>query len=101
VKKAYTLSLSHRPNPDVNGGYWTDVTRPSGRTLVAVANLDEARRRTMDFVRRYELGSGNFSGGEVLSGGQSVAVVGYNGRVWDADGKEIVGQELFSTPKGE
>ena len=79
-----TVLLSCCPNVDIprNGGYWSPGERP-GPSWVEVKSLAEASQTCRQFIDEYDLGGGNFSGGEVKHNGIVIARVSFNGRVWD------------------
>ena len=81
------VKLSHRPNPDIPGGYW-DANPRDGKRVVSVESLAEASGVCMDYIHRNGLGFGNWTGGRVFDGKRLVALVSYNGRVWNMDGTE-------------
>jgi hypothetical protein len=83
------VKLSHRPNPDIAGGYWHGKP-PDGKRMVSVESLAEASGVCQGYIRRNDLGFGNWTGGQVFDGKRQVAVVSYNGRIWDMGGKAII-----------
>lgn len=85
------VELSHTPNPDVRSGYWTPPVSPAKPVLVQVASFLQASVVCHQYIERNRLGGGNWSGGNIFDDkGKRIACVSYNGRVWDAKGKEIV-----------
>lgn len=84
----YYVTLSHAKNPDIIGGYW-NVLPTEGRKKVQVETLQEASRLCREYIDRNDLGSGNWTGGNVYKGRKKVAYVSYNGRIWALDGSEI------------
>jgi hypothetical protein len=81
--------LSHGNNPDIaGGGYWSVMDRPR-KTSVEVSSYAEASRVCREYIEKYELGGGNWTGGTITVAGKKIARVSYNGRVWDMDEKEI------------
>lgn len=82
------VKLAHGVNPDIQSGYWTAMKRP-GSTEVDVASLGEASQKCMDYIEQYDLGGGNWAGGQVYENGKQIARISYNGRVWDMTGNEI------------
>lgn len=51
-----------------------------------VADLKEASEVCQKYIRYFNLGSGNFSGGRVIDDNDNfVARISYNGRVWDSN----------------
>lgn len=81
--EGYSIFLRAVPNNDFGAkSHEANVDVP-GR-WVPVHSLVDARRKALDFIRAWDLGGGNWIGGEVASDGKVVARVSYNGRVWDA-----------------
>ena len=99
------VKLSHSPNPDIPGGYRSDVERPDGESRVESESLAEASETCLSYITQYELGGGNWTGGEVFNAeGEQVAYVSFNGKIWkgtgptpDEEGEEITDADL----KGE
>lgn len=86
----YSIFLRAVPNDDFGAKSHEASVDVPGR-WVPVASLVDAPRIALDFIRAWDLGGGNWTGGEVASDGKVVARVSYNGRVWDAvTDKEIL-----------
>jgi hypothetical protein len=76
------VCLAHKPNPDIEGGYWTSGERLRPQWVKA-RDLAEARNLCLAFIAENDLGGGNWTGGEVRNdSGSLVAYISYNGRVW-------------------
>ena len=84
---SYSVRLSHASNPDVMGGYWSYQRPPKKK--VDVQTLEEASKLCREYLDNNELGSGNWTGGQVFKDKKQVALISYNGRVWAMDGSEI------------
>lgn len=56
---------------------------------VVVNSLKTASEKCKEYIGKYNIGGGNWSGGDVTRNGITVAKVSYNGRVWDTNGVEI------------
>ncbi len=90
----FKVMLAHEPNPDIRegyDGYWTP-TSPSEPRWEEVESLTHASQVCRDFIREWELGAGNWSGGQVwdTATNKQVARISFNGRIWDSGtGKEI------------
>lgn len=89
----FSVNLSNCGNPD----YRQDPSRPLPETVcgwVRTPSLFEAARLCRKYMRFYELGGGNWNGGEITdANGLIVARVSANGRIWEGatyGGKEIV-----------
>jgi hypothetical protein len=95
AKAKFLVHLSHGPNPDLqysggySSGYWGD-TPAEGAKNVEVSTLADASDVVLAYIGRNGLGGGNWTGGQVIKGGKVVARISYNGRIWGADGSEIV-----------
>ena len=93
------VHLSHCKNPDLDGGYWSHMTRPKAMWVKA-SSLADASDKCRAFISLYELGGGNWSGGDIKHKGIVIARVSYNGRVWDAGADfqiEVTGADLQDT----
>lgn len=78
----YTVSLSAEPNPDFDeDSLEGSINIPE--QLVPVKSVSEARNKVMQFISENDLGSGNWSGGQIFENGRPIAFVSYNGRVWE------------------
>ena len=81
----YTLTLSHRPNPDITGGYWTLPPETGAARLIEVETIHEASRLSQRYIESNALGGGNWSGGQIHDeAGELVGRIAYNGRYFDA-----------------
>ena len=91
------LILEHGTNVDLmhgqgdGTGYWTPPRCPEHQE-VDVPDLKSASVRFRMWIAETGLGGGNMTkeSGKVFDGDQVVARVSYNGRVWDAEDKEIL-----------
>ncbi len=84
AKPELWVELSHCPNPDIQGGYWspTHHVRPE---LVQVNDYQEASWHCRAFIIEHNLGAGNWDGGTIYQGKDrkvKLGSVSYNGRVW-------------------
>ena len=68
----------------------TDFQQDSRRSLpgvprktVRTRTLREAASLCRAYISEYELGAGNWIGGDVTENGVLVARISYNGRIWD------------------
>jgi hypothetical protein len=79
--KKMTLILSSCPNPD-----YGQTEAPAPEEKVPVKSFAEASARARRYIGRYELGGGNWAGGDILDEhNEVVGRVSYNGRVWRDD----------------
>ena len=54
----------------------------SPKQTVDVKSFEEASDACQDYIKKHDLGGGNWSGGQVTEGGKQVAYISYNGRIW-------------------
>lgn len=96
------LHLAAEPNPDFAPGS-PEATVRIQSTWRRIASLRAARLAVRAFVSGNDLGSGNFTGGEVFHNGRRWARIAYNGRAFRDHGRGEVQRELQidSTPGHE
>lgn len=91
VYRPFTVHLASVGNPD----FCQDPTRPLSPTIEKEAvDFAEAVAFCRAYIGEFNLGGGNWTGGQVYRGGHQVARISYNGRVWDMDDSEIVITEV-------
>lgn len=83
--KAMKVTLASVGNPDFRG---QDPNKPlfgcEPNKEVEVKTFKEASQVCVDFIMKNDLGSGNWAGGNIKDdSGKVIAVVSYNGRVWE------------------
>lgn len=83
----YIVHLAACGNPD--HGELFDLLPGVPVLDVEVASVADASQACRAYIRRHDLGGGNWFGGEVYEGGTLVARVSYNGRVWCPNGSLI------------
>lgn len=85
----FSVKLSNVGNPD----HRQDPRRALPDTTCGWAHVDtlaEASQICRTYIAFYDLGGGNWSGGEITNAdGLVIGRVSYNGRVWDLNGKEL------------
>lgn len=88
----YIVYLQSRGNPDM--GQDPQSPQSPGGTK-GVMDFVEASQVCRDYIVRWTLGGGNWTGGGVSSvkTGELVARVSYNGRVWSTTEKDENGRE--------
>lgn len=72
------VKLEAKSNPDHRDGISIKATWAN------VSSLNEASAVCQKFISDNQLGSGNWTGGDVKDNGVSVARISYNGRIWSA-----------------
>lgn len=92
-EKMMTVKLSSCGNPD-HGQNPNDSLSP--KVSIEVATLKGASLVCLKYIARWNLGGGNWAGGQIYKDGKQVARVSYNGRVWDMNDEEIK-QEITIT----
>ena len=77
-----TILLSSVGNPD----HRQDPDQPlwgcPGPKRVVIQTLKEASAKCREYIDEYELGGGNWSGGEIQLDEKPIAYVGYGGAIW-------------------
>jgi hypothetical protein len=81
-KGSYTVKLASVGNPDFRQDSSRSLPGVPRKTL-RVASIADASKACRAYIAHYELGGGNWYGGEVKKGGKVIAKIGYNGRAWD------------------
>lgn len=90
----YSVKLSNVGNPD----YHQDPDKPLFDTTCGWAHvntLKECVQLCMTYIAFYDLGGGNWDGGEIECNGAFIGRVAYNGRIfdslrWTPQSKEII-----------
>ena len=87
------VTLSHSPNPDIDGGYWDMPVDPRTPQTVSVTDVNEASKVAREYIERNGLGGGNWTGGQLFlalgNKRKEFGRISFNGRVWDLRGEEI------------
>lgn len=84
------VELSSVGNPDFGQNPNERLWGAEMDRMVEVATFEDASVECLKFISDNDLGSGNWSGGDVFDEhGVIIATVSYNGRVWDMKGDEI------------
>jgi len=81
-KGAYKVLLASVGNPDFGQDSRRSLPGVPRRTL-RVASLADASKACRVYIGHYELGGGNWLGGDVQKDGKAIARISYNGRAWD------------------
>jgi hypothetical protein len=91
------VELSSVGNPDFGQNPNESLWGAEKDRMVEVATFEEASFECMRFIHDNDLGSGNWSGGDIFNEhGARIAYVSYNGRVWELgkDGNRYGGEEI-------
>jgi len=94
-EKMMTVKLSSCGNPD-HGQNPTDSLSPT--VFCEVATFKGASLICTKYIANWNLGGGNWAGGQIHKDGKQVARVSYNGRIWDMNDEEIK-RETTITPQ--
>lgn len=73
-----TVKLSSVPNSDFN-----QHNSLSPFKIIQVDTLEQASVICRQYISQYQLGGGNWNGGQVLDNGIEIARISYNGRIND------------------
>ena len=61
-----------------------ELTKPNGNVFFEVKTIREASELCREFINKFNLGSSNWAGGKIVNENfDFIAIVSYNGRVWD------------------
>ena len=82
AKGAYKVLLASVGNPDFGQDSRRSLPGVPRRTL-RVASIADASKACRAYIAHYELGGGNWLGGEVKKDGKVIAKISYNGRAWE------------------
>lgn len=85
--KKLTVKLSSCGNPDFRGQESSDILSPA--QIGTIASLEAASIMCRAYIEGWDLGGGNWTGGQIFENGKQIAKVSYNGRIWDMDDNEI------------
>jgi hypothetical protein len=80
------VKLESVGNPDFRQDPNNPLFGCESNKMIEVSTFKQAREACMQFISDNDLGSGNWSGGEISDENDKViAYVSYNGRVWDGE----------------
>ena len=80
------VTLKSVGNPDFGQNPNLPMYGAKKNSVVTVTSFKEASEICIKFIEDNDLGSGNWSGGEILDDNKKIiASVSYNGRVWEGD----------------
>ncbi len=80
-------------NPD----HAQDPKKPISPSVIhEVGSLTGAATCCLEYIRHWDLGGGNWNGGQVFRNGKSYAYISYNGRVWKPDGKTPMVEKILA-----
>jgi len=87
--EGYSVFLRAVPNFDFGPQTHQATVDVPGRWIL-VDSLTDARQKALDFIRAWDLGGGNWNGGEIAHNGKVFARVSYNGRIWDSSTEQEI-----------
>ena len=82
ICEGFVVRLSSAGNPD-HGENPYKAYGSAGKDSVEVDSIKAAQKACVDYITEYNLGGGNWTGGEVYEDGNYVGRISYNGRFWD------------------
>ncbi len=89
-EQVMTVKLSSCGNPDLRQNPDESLFGCPEEISISVATLKGASELCLKYIANWELGGGNWSGGQVFFGKAQIASISYNGRIWDLNDKEIL-----------
>ncbi len=94
--KKFTIELKSCGNPDFGQNPDEAISPPQ---TVPFDTIEEAKIVQSDYISEYQLGGGNWCGGNIYKDKRIIAYMSYNGRIWgsstgiyDPNNKEITGE---------
>lgn len=78
----YTVELKSCGNPD---HYENPYKSVSPSEIYKAETIEECRKAVEDYIDKYDLGGGNWNGGNVYRNEEYVGHISYNGRFWDKE----------------
>lgn len=88
-KSGMKVKLSSCGNPDMQQNPNEPLYGCPSECYAYVATLRGASELCVIYINKWELGGGNWDGGQVFEGNKQIALVSYNGRIWGMNGEEI------------
>lgn len=75
----FRVKLASAPNPDYDEWFAPAPTR-----YITVQSLKDASHKCREYISEFNLGSGNWTGGQVFQQRKQIARISYNGRIWNS-----------------
>lgn len=89
-QRQFKVLLANRGNPDRGQDPQTCLFTAPDDFWLPVPSLDAASAAVRNYLDAFELGGGNWIGGQVIDAGADVAArISYNGRVFEQDGHTV------------
>lgn len=82
-----TVKLSSCGNPDFRQNPDDSL---SPMMVIEVNDLQKASEVCGLYINKWDLGGGNWNGGQVYQDEEEIAHISYNGRIWDSKNKETL-----------
>ena len=83
---SYSVTLTSAGNID-HGQNPYDQLYGVSQERVYAASIEECQQRVMEYIDEYNLGGGNWTGGDVYDDlGNVIGHISYNGRYWPKEG---------------
>ncbi len=79
----FQVTLRASGNPDHGQFIDSGVLAPT--QIRSGGSIDECQKAVRAYIEEYNLGAGNWVGGEVRTGGRILGRISYNGRFWPSE----------------
>ena len=79
--------LANCGNPDYGQNPYKKLLGTESHFYKEVDSFEQASKACLEYIKEFDLGGGNWSGGQIIENGQMIAYTSYNGRVWKSDDK--------------
>lgn len=87
--------LANRGNPDFGQDPNNPVFGNPGDQWVIAKSNEDASRLCREYIEKWNLGGGNWFGGDVMEGHQHIGCISYNGRMWDGNMGPLVRAQTY------
>jgi hypothetical protein len=81
IMSKYIVFLSNCGNIDY-GQDFTNILPHTEKEISLCDTIGQCSDVCRDYIEENDLGGGNWNGGYVYKGGEQVAYISYNGRIW-------------------
>lgn len=75
----YSVILSAHGNPD---HYESPLEQVAPNCIAHCESIEECQAKVREYIDKYDLGGGNWTGGDVYQNGEVVGCISYNSRFW-------------------
>lgn len=85
----FEVTLEAVGNPDYEGYDYRGRMFHVKPSKAICSSIEECQKKVEEFIDEYNLGGGNWSGGEVFKNNEFIGYISYNTRFWDKDSEDF------------